>query len=456
MTQLKRRIWLGCKGLFLFMLLILSSCRPDDPEFKVKVETGALLEVGSSSCQVEGEVVSVGESGISSHGFVWSEQREPSIESGMKHDLGEIYFPGTFSYTISGLTATTTYYVRAYAVGGGKVSYGSEKSFTTRELTVPSLVTFSVYDYGATGGFSGGNITDNGGGEVHASGVCWSTNRFPDLSDAHTNEGSGHASFESYIHDLDPYTVYHVRAYATNDAGTGYGQEVAFRTNWDNAPLVDWDGNEYPTVQIGDQVWTAMSLRSAHYADGTPVGLVEDPNAWSTLEADAAAYCFYENNDQQAEPFGALYTWSAAVNEAAGGLGTEKYIQGVCPDGWHIPEDDEWKMLEMELGMSQLTAGEDQWRGWDEGGKLKMSGTAFWDLPNEMATNESGFTGIPSGMRNSDGAFTTRGQYAVFWTATGGEASDAWVRGLHTQRGDIKRVKEYRGNGYSVRCIKDE
>jgi len=450
------RIWLCCKGLVLYLLLVLHSCQPPDPDFKVEVETGAIAEVGSSSCQVQGEVISVGESGITSHGFVWSDQREPSLESGWNHDLGEAYQPGIFGYTITGLTASTTYYVRAYAVGGEKVYYGTEISVTTGELSIPSVLTFSVIDYGATSAFSGGNITDNGGGKVHASGVCWSTSRFPDLGEAHTNEGAENEYFESYIQDLEPYTVYYVRAYATNDAGTGYGQEVAFRTNWDNAPLVDRDGNEYPTVQIGDQVWMAMNLRSTHYADGSPVAQVEDDGAWSTLTADEAAYCFYENNDQFAEPFGALYTWSAAVNEAAGGIGTVAYVQGVCPEGWHLPGDDEWKILEMELGMSQLIAGEDQWRGWDEGGKLKMSGTEFWDLPNEMATNETGFTGIPAGMRDSDGIFSAKGAYTVFWTASGEADSEAWVRGLHTQRGDIKRVKEYRGNGYSVRCIKDE
>ena len=435
--------------------LIISSCQPPDPEWTLEVSTGPILEVGSSSCQVEGEIIQVGESGVSAHGFVWSLEPEPDLEEDWNVDLGEVYTEGSYTYTIKGLTASTPYYVRAYAIGGGVVVYGEVSSFTTGEVSLPEIITFSVFNLTSTGGLSGGNITDNGGGTVVASGICWSTSRFPDLNDTHTDEGGGHNSFESYMYDLTPYTVYYVRAYATNSAGTGYGQEVPFRTYWDNSPVTDWDGNQYPTIQIGEQVWTTVNLRATHYADGSPIPWVASETGWSELEPDAGAYCYYEDQANDVEPYGLLYTWGAAVNGISVG-DMDGEIQGVCPDGWHLPGDEEWKVLEMELGMTSLTAGEDQWRGWDEGGKLKTPGTDFWNVPNEMATNESGFSAVAAGKRDAVGAFAEKGNYTVFWSATVSGTLEAWLRGLHTLRGDIRRIAVPRTEGVSVRCVMDE
>jgi len=441
-------------GLLMGASYLMFSCRPSDPDIVTAVETGAILEVGPSSCTVEGEILSTGESGVSSYGFVWSEESDPTLETGLKNDLGEAYYGGIYQYTIRKLSAETTYYVRAYASGGDRITYGAVKSFKTSEMGVPQLITFGVYNYTSTGGFSGGNITDNGGGTIDACGICWSTGRFPDLGDTRTDEGGGLESFESYLNDLTAYTVYYVRAYATNEAGTGYGQEVAFRTYWDGSPVTDYDGNEYPTVQIGDRVWMAMNLRSTHYADGTPLDLVEPDLAWAGLEADAGAYCFYRNQQEQ-EIYGALYTWSAATRDPALAENGDE-VQGVCPDGWHLPGDSEWKTLEMDLGMTWLTADKDGWRGYDEGGMLKIAGTEYWNEPNEMATNESGFSAAPSGTRGEDGIFSGQGDHTVYWTATGVEATSAWVRALHTMRGEIKREYVDRKAGYSVRCIMDE
>ena len=171
--------------------------------------------------------------------------------------------------------------------------------------------------------------------------------------------------------------------------------------------------------------------------------------------AGCRAYCYYDNQANDVQPYGVLYTWGAAVNgTSVGDLDGE--IQGVCPDGWHLPGDEEWKVLEMELGMTSLTAGEDQWRGWDEGGKLKTAGTDFWNVPNEMATNETEFSAVAAGTRNTAGTFAEKGDYTAFWSATGVGTSEAWLRGLHTQRGDIRRITAPRTEGISVRCVMDE
>jgi uncharacterized protein (TIGR02145 family) len=396
--KIKRCVELG--GLIWAALICVTSCRPDEPEIRTDVHTRGILEVGPSSCKVEGEIVSIGESGISSYGFVWSDQPGPTFENGWSSDLGETATGGIFTYQIRGLTAATTYYVRAYASGGGETVFGSERSFITGELT-------------------------------------------------------GASSFESYMGGLEPYTVYHVRAYATNSAGTGYGQEVGFQTYWDNAILMDGDGNEYPTVQIGEQVWSAMNLRSVHYADGSPVMLVTGDTAWAALEVDARAYCFYDPDAAGIETYGALYTWAAAVNGTGSGNTGAGNVQGVCPDGWHLPDDDEWKELEMELGMSALVAEKYDWRGYSEGGMLKLPGTEFWNEPNEMATNESGFNAAGSGRREDNGSLSDIGNYTGFWSSTDSGDNGALLRGLHTQRGEIRRLSVSKKEGYPVRCVKD-
>jgi uncharacterized protein (TIGR02145 family) len=112
-------------------------------------------------------------------------------------------------------------------------------------------------------------------------------------------------------------------------------------------------------------------------------------------------------------------------------------------------------MLEIELGMTGLIANEEQWRGYDEGGKLKFAGTEFWNEPNDLATNESGFNALAAGKRSFQGLFSEKGNYTAFWTSTGIGETEAWIRALHTQRGDIKREPGHRKEGYSIRCIKD-
>ena len=225
---------------------------------------------------------------------------------------------------------------------------------------------------------------------------------------------------------------------------------------WDNSAITDIDGNEYATVQIGDRIWMTENLRTVHYSDGNPIPYVETMEDWMALGTDAKAYCYYENGDMAFETYGALYTWGAAMNEAESSNEVPSDVQGVCPSGWHLPSDAEWKELEMHLGMSELTAKDDGWRGWDEGGMMKQTGTELWLEPNEMATNESGFTALPGGFRDADGTYGYVGSFTSFWSTTGYDADGAWLRGLHAGRGEILRDVYPRKNGFSVRCIKDD
>jgi len=447
------------KGKWLMAMLVITfiqyACQPEVNAPLIAIETGAIHEIGPTQCTIYGEIQELGQDGIVQHGFVWSESRTPTLESGNKNELGAATSTGSFSSTIKGLSPNTIYHVRAYATGVNQATYGMEKIFTTSSPTIPSLHSSFAYYVDANSATVGGRIISDGGAEITARGVCWSTHSNPRIDDNCTNEGTGSGSFESELNHLEPYTVYFYRAYATNSLGTAYGEKLGFKTFWDNSVITDIDGNDYPTVQIGDQVWMAENLRTLRYSDADPIPFVETMEEWTALGSDARAYCYYENSDANFETYGALYTWAAAMNGAESSNEAPSEVQGVCPSGWHLPSDAEWKELEIHLGMTELTAKDDGWRGWDEGGMLKQTGTELWREPNEMATNESGFAAIPGGFRDADGTYGYAGSFTSFWSTTGYDADGAWLRGLHAGRGEILRDVYPRKNGFSVRCIKD-
>lgn len=181
----------------------------------------------------------------------------------------------------------------------------------------------------------------------------------------------------------------------------------------DSITVTDIDGNVYKTVKIGNQVWMAENLRVTRYRNGKAIPNVTTKSKWKKLKK--GAYCSYKNNDSNIGTYGLLYNWYA-VNDS----------RNLAPAGWHVPTDEEWKQLEMYLGMSQTETNDTGWRGTDEGGKLKEIGTTHWKSPNTGATNLSGFTAVPGGCRTYDGTFYSIGTSAYFWSATEIDSYSAW------------------------------
>jgi len=207
--------------------------------------------------------------------------------------------------------------------------------------------------------------------------------------------------------------------------------------------VTDIDGNVYRTVKIGDQWWMAENLKVTHYQNGDAIPNVTDNTEWTTLTT--GAYSYYEHSDSNAAVYGALYNWHA-VNDS----------RNIPPEGWHVPEDWEWKQLEIYLGMIPSQAYSTGERGTNEGGKLKETGTVYWNNPNEGATNESGFAALAAGFRNSDnGAFASMGTMANFWTFTDNDTSSMWARILRNDNAVIDRFSANKLRGLSVRCVKD-
>ena len=206
--------------------------------------------------------------------------------------------------------------------------------------------------------------------------------------------------------------------------------------------VTDVDGNTYLTVKIGAQWWMAENLKVTHYSNGDPILNIIDPEEWKTISI--GAYCVQNNDTANIPIYGYLYNWYNIIDS-----------RGVAPVGWHVPSDTEWKQLEIYLGMNPDEADSTGWRGSNEGGKLKDTGTIYWISPNTGATNETGFSGLPGGSRNWLGEFSGIGGGARFWSSTERLSSDAWYRDLAYLRSEIGRSWYDQKSGLSIRCVKD-
>lgn len=202
----------------------------------------------------------------------------------------------------------------------------------------------------------------------------------------------------------------------------------------------DIEGNVYPTVKIGDQVWMATNLRSTKYSDGTSIPQVEPRIPWDNLTDSERAFCWAENDSlTHAELFGALYSWAAAMNGSEISNLVPSGVQGVCPEGWHLPSGAEWDVLSNLFGGDAVS-----------GAALKQEGTEYWLYPN-TGTNESHFNALPAPVVSDDGLFYGAGSLTKFWTTQGSS-----VRSMEGASDYLYKWTEDPTNGYSVRCIKDE
>ena len=207
--------------------------------------------------------------------------------------------------------------------------------------------------------------------------------------------------------------------------------------------VTDIDGNVYRTVKIGDQWWMAENLKSTHYRNSDVLSGVKDNTEW--INQTSGACCYYDNDSSYAAVYGALYNWYAIADS-----------RNIAPEGWHVPMDEEWKQLEIYLGMIPTEADSTGGRGTEEGGILKEAGTLHWNSPNIGATNKSGFTALPGGYRRCDnGDFVTIGDNATFWSAVENDSADAWIRMLRHFNAGVDRFSSDKLRGFSVRCVKD-
>lgn len=307
----------------------------------------------------------------------------------------------------------------------------------------PSVVTTLASQILYFSAASGGTVVDDGGLMVYR-GICWNTVTNPTIDNNTTSDGTGEGDFSSSMDGLKPGTKYYVKAYASNSAGIEYGNEISFTTHLTgvtfNASLIygtlsDIEGKTYKTIPIGSQVWMAENLKTGKFNDGTSIPVVTGNADWTNLVTPAL--CWINNNDSiYVNIYGACYNWFAV---SSGKL---------CPAGWHIPTDSEWQTLVDFLGGDQIA-----------GSKIKEAGTNNWVFSNKDATNQSGFTGLPAGLRETSyGMFQGQGSFGGWWSGTevsAGSFGAAWVRSIHGDTTVVGRSQIFKKDGFSVRCLKN-
>ena len=210
------------------------------------------------------------------------------------------------------------------------------------------------------------------------------------------------------------------------------GADSVHNPNLTYGSMTDQDGNVYKTIVIGTQDWMAENLKASHYRNGDLIPVVTNPNTWAGLSTGAT--CWYNNDSATYNcPYGKLYNWYTTVD-----------ARNLCPTGWHVPTDAEWTTLGSFLGGDVIG-----------GGKMKSTGTQYWQSPNTAADNSSGFSGLPGGGRTFTGLYASIGTSGFWWSSSQNPTPAAWYRSLYYNFGYVNRATNYMQSGFSVRCLRD-
>ncbi len=441
------------------------------------VTTTSVSSITSTSATCGGNVTDDGGATVTARGVCWSTSENPTVENA---HITDGTGTGSFTSSITGLTAGTTYYVRAYATNSEGTAYGEQISFTTTTYTLPTVQTSSVSNITTTTAICGGNVTDDGGATVTARGVCWSTSENPTIENAHTTEGTDTGSFISSITRLTAGTTYYVRAYATNSEGTAYGDQVSFTTlnsdsdtthHADNfscpgTPTVsDHEGNVYNTVQIGTQCWMRENMRcTTSPSTGTTI-LNSNPSGYSYTGKQA----YFVNDDtSNLSTYGLLYNWNAAIDTFCTSYGETSISRqvavsvtfngkrrGICPDGWHIPSNEEWNALDDYVSSQNNYLCNNNTSNTAKA-LASVSGWSNSEVPCSVGNipennNATGFSAVPVGMIGYD-AF---GITATFWASNQYDYDEAYYHYLEYDFAPFYYYYAYKTNGFSVRCLRD-
>ena len=373
----------------------------------------------------------------------------------------------------SGTTAEHTYAVAdtititAISEGGCTYVYGLRL-----QAMAPAVTTVSIPDetITATTAKAYGTVTFDGGIPETKRGMVYSTsNQNLELGaegvDSVMN-GTGMGDFACNLKRLVPCTQYYVCAFAFNDVDTVYGEVKPFTTLsfTCGSTLTDIDGNEYATLLLGSQCWMKQNLRTTHYADGTEI-------AKGGSSSSSVTQPYYYEPDSNIATYGRFYNWAAAMHGSASSFANPSGVQGVCPDGWHLPSDAEWTQLTNYVASDNANvcggnpayivkslASTEGWGDYDMDPHVscRMSTNA------SSTNNNTGFSVMPAGTWETDGAvadpnfgYTNYG-HTIFRSATQHETSyAAFVREFYNEYAYVDRTAIAKTTGLSVRCVLD-
>jgi uncharacterized protein (TIGR02145 family) len=250
---------------------------------------------------------------------------------------------------------------------------------------------------------------------------------------------------------LDSNTTYYTRAYAVNDQGTGYGEELSFTTMEtfyiEGEPLTDVEGNVYRTVEMEKEgmIWMAENLKVTSYNNGDPIPFIPDTEAW--LDDSLGAYCYWENDPSFVPDYGNLYKLTVVQDP-----------RGLCPTGWHVPTNSDWNQLRDHIADYSTSSA-------STSAQLRDEGVEFWQEGPESSNNYSGFSARGGGFRDNGsgfGDFEFFGQLATFWSSTeftdfsGNKGGTSFLIGNLSGGPSLSSSGNTGFSGLSVRCMKDE
>jgi uncharacterized protein (TIGR02145 family) len=197
---------------------------------------------------------------------------------------------------------------------------------------------------------------------------------------------------------------------------------------------------QYECVRIGNQEWMTRNLDVERFRNGDLIPHIKSNKEWDEAgDNGEPAWCYYDNNPENGKKYGKLYNWFAIVD-----------TRGLAPEGWHVPSDEEWTILEDFLGGKDIA-----------GHKLKsVEGWEEWEneygkIQNGNGDNSSGFNVLPIGNRSCDGSFNDGRGRPFFWSAMEVDNYDAWLQYLYNNNGNVIWYAIDKRYGFSVRCLRD-
>jgi uncharacterized protein (TIGR02145 family) len=201
--------------------------------------------------------------------------------------------------------------------------------------------------------------------------------------------------------------------------------------------VTDIDGNVYKTITINGREWMAENLNVGRFRNGDQVFITAENDLWAGTILTPLS-CYYQNEIANACPYGRIYNFYAVTDS-----------RGLCPTGWHVPDNYEWSLIDDALGGSSVSGGNMKTEGTVE------AGNGLWYAPNTGATNLSGFSAVPGGYRSQYGGFTQKGYGAYYWSGQSAGSNDGWFHQfLYNSSGPSGNIFDGRF-GTSVRCIRD-
>lgn len=376
-----------------------------------------LNSINYRSVNIEGIVSLVGGYKTEKYGICYNKIGIPTINDSViiiNKNVDELY--DKFTYKLQNLQPQTVYYVRLYATVEDITVYSEEIKFTTKELGFVELKTIEAKNIRATSVQSGGIITKTNGNIITERGICWGEGQNPTIYTDHINCECDSNSFLIQANGLDTLKNYFVRAYViTENEEIYYGNEINFKTVYD--VVIDFDGNVYEAMKIGNQVWMVDNLKTTHYNNGEPIN---EGDAYSDLCEDTISKYYFQL--RSTNKF--YYTWAAVMNGEQSSSENPSGIQGIAPPGWHIPSMEEWIVLREYINNHP-----------------ENDYSLFY---------ENSEVGIHACV---GGGYSGTGLYGYFWSST--SSSEIRSRVCRIEDYNISFTESEKGTSIMVRCLKD-